>query len=44
VDPSVRHDCVYGCGQVFHAGCQRAKASTYRGEKNKCAVCGKRVG
>ena len=43
VEPNVRADCGHGCGQVFHAGCQRAKMSVYRGEKNKCAVCGKRV-
>lgn len=43
IDPTVRHDCAHGCGKVFHAGCQRAKASTYRGDKGKCAVCGVRV-
>lgn len=39
----VRHECAHGCGRVFHAGCHRAKASTYRGDPNKCATCGVRV-
>lgn len=43
VDPAVRADCVHVCGKVFHAGCQRAKASTYRGDRKKCSVCGDRV-
>jgi hypothetical protein len=43
VDPAVRADCVHACGKVFHAGCQRAKAATYRGDPRKCSVCGVRV-
>jgi uncharacterized ubiquitin-like protein YukD len=43
VEGAVRADCGHGCGKVFHAGCQRAKASTYRGDARKCAVCGVRV-
>lgn len=39
----VRHECAHGCGRVFHAGCHRAKTSTYRGDPNKCATCGVRV-
>ena len=44
VNPDVRSECQYGCGQVFHAGCYRAKVSVYRGDKSKCAVCTRRVG
>ncbi len=40
----VKHPCAYGCGKVFHAGCQRAKAVTYRGDQGRCAVCNVRVG
>jgi uncharacterized ubiquitin-like protein YukD len=43
VAANVRHPCGHGCGRVFHAGCYRAKASTYRGDTSKCAVCGVRV-
>jgi uncharacterized ubiquitin-like protein YukD len=43
VDPTVRADCAYGCGQVFHQGCYRAKTTAYRGDRNKCAVCGQKV-
>ncbi|MFZ5475671.1 MAG: EsaB/YukD family protein [Myxococcota bacterium] len=44
VDPTVRMECVYGCGQYFHAGCYKAKTSVYRGDKTKCAVCARKVG
>jgi len=43
VEPQVRMECTHGCGQYFHQGCHKAKASVYRGDKKKCAVCGKLV-
>lgn len=43
VAADVRHACQHGCGKVFHAGCQRAKAATYRGDGSRCAVCNQRV-
>lgn len=43
VDPSVRHGCVHGCGQVFHAGCWRARAAVHRGDPGACIACGRRV-
>lgn len=44
VNPDVRAECQYACGQVFHAGCYRAKLAVHRGDKSKCAVCERRVG
>lgn len=43
VEPQVRVECSYACGQHFHQGCHKAKLSVYRGDKSKCAVCGKKV-
>lgn len=43
VEPSVRAECGYNCGKVFHQGCYRAKVAMYRGDKSKCAVCAQRV-
>lgn len=44
VNADVRAECQYACGQVFHAGCYRAKLAVHRGDKSKCAVCERRVG
>ena len=44
VNPDVRAECQYACGQVFHAGCYRAKLAVQRGDKAKCAVCERGVG
>lgn len=43
VAANVQQVCVHACGRVFHAGCYRAKASTYRGDASKCAICNVRV-
>ncbi len=43
VAADVRHNCQHGCGKVFHAGCHRAKAATYRGDASRCGVCNQRV-
>ncbi len=43
VDPTVRTSCVHGCGQVFHAGCWRARQAVQRGDPGACAACGRRV-
>lgn len=40
VTPDVRSDCVFGCGQVFHSGCYKARQSV--AESGMCAVCGYR--
>lgn len=40
VTPDVKADCVFGCGQVFHAGCYKARQSL--GAEGGCAVCGYR--
>lgn len=37
-DPSVRLDCVFGCGQVFHSGCYKARQAVSR--EGTCAACG----
>lgn len=38
-DPSVRMDCVYQCGKVFHVGCYQARKAVYRGDPRTCEVC-----
>lgn len=43
VDPTVRADCVHGCGQVFHSGCYKARQAVYQGSAGRCAVCGRAV-
>lgn len=43
VEGAVRADCRHRCGQAFHQGCLRAKEAVYRGDKSKCAVCGRQV-
>lgn len=43
VEPNVRLDCQYKCGRAFHQGCYKAKVAVYRGDRNKCAVCGIQV-
>lgn len=42
-EPNVRMDCQYKCGRVFHQGCYKAKVAVYRGDRNKCAICGVQV-
>ena len=37
-DASVRFDCVFGCGQVFHSGCYKARQAVSR--EGTCAACG----
>ncbi len=43
VDETVRLDCTYRCGKIFHSGCHAARTSVYRGDQNLCAVCGVQV-
>lgn len=43
IEQNVLLNCTYQCGQAFHQGCHRAKTSVYRGDRNKCAICGKTV-
>jgi hypothetical protein len=43
IDAKVRAECAHGCGQYFHQGCYKAKATVYRGDRSKCAVCTRRV-
>jgi uncharacterized ubiquitin-like protein YukD len=43
VEPKVRVECVYQCGQYFHAGCYKAKTSVYRGDQSRCAVCTRKI-
>lgn len=43
VEPTVRVECQHACGQYFHAGCHKAKAAVYRGDRSKCAICSRRV-
>ena len=37
-DPAVRLDCGFGCGQVFHSGCFKARQAVSR--EGTCAACG----
>lgn len=41
VTQEVKSDCGFGCGQVFHAGCHRAKQAI--ATSDACAVCGYRA-
>lgn len=38
-DTSVRADCVYGCGRVFHVGCYKARQAV-AADNSRCAICG----
>jgi uncharacterized ubiquitin-like protein YukD len=40
VEPGVRADCIYRCGQVFHSGCYAARRAVAAADV--CAVCGYR--
>jgi hypothetical protein len=39
-DAEIRLDCQYGCGQVFHSGCYRARMAV--SPPDQCAACGYR--
>lgn len=43
VEQSVRAECPHNCGQFFHSGCLKARQSVYRGDRSRCAVCGRQV-
>lgn len=37
-DPAIRYDCMFGCGQLFHSGCYKARQAVSR--EGTCAACG----
>lgn len=39
VQADVRWECQHACGRYFHVGCYKARASVYRGDDSRCAVC-----
>jgi hypothetical protein len=44
IEVSVREECAYRCGRVFHTGCYQARLSVYRGDARYCAICNAMVG